>query len=103
MEKKHKQFEYARMVMEKNRQELGSKKPPQFPRSPPKQGEENIKRKAVSIHSTLMYCCMFEWLKPSSAVDRVVDYKSGGPVAHLGGDTSFAIYCCVAWHSQETI
>ena len=57
MEKRHKQIEYARMVMEKNRQELGSKKPPQFPRSPPKQGEENIKRKAVSNHIICTYSC----------------------------------------------
>ena len=44
MEKRHKQFEYARMVMEKNRLELGSKKPPKFPRETK---EENHKRKVV--------------------------------------------------------
>ena len=45
MEKRHKQFEYARMVMEKNRMELGHKKPPKFPRETK---EENHKRKVVS-------------------------------------------------------
>ncbi|XP_045209520.2 mediator of RNA polymerase II transcription subunit 12-like isoform X2 [Mercenaria mercenaria] len=47
MEKRHKQFEYARMVMEKNRMELGHKKPPKFPRQPEKQGEEGAKRKTA--------------------------------------------------------
>ncbi|KAH3703350.1 hypothetical protein DPMN_078385 [Dreissena polymorpha] len=47
MEKRHKQFEYARMVMEKNRQELGVKKPPKFPKQPEKQGEEGVKRKTA--------------------------------------------------------
>lgn len=49
MEKRHKQFEYARMVMEKNRMELSHKKPPKFPRHPDKQGEEGAKRKTVRI------------------------------------------------------
>lgn len=48
LEKRHKQFEYARMVMEKNRVELGSKKPPKFPRQPERAGEEGVKRKTVS-------------------------------------------------------
>ncbi|KAH3703781.1 uncharacterized protein LOC127861288 isoform X1 [Dreissena polymorpha] len=47
MEKRHKQFEYARMVMEKNRQELGVKKPPKFPKQPEKPGEEGVKRKTA--------------------------------------------------------
>ncbi|XP_060591424.1 zinc finger CCCH domain-containing protein 13-like isoform X2 [Ruditapes philippinarum] len=47
MEKRHKQFEYARMVMEKNRMELGHKKPPKFPRQPEKPGEEGVKRKTA--------------------------------------------------------
>ena len=50
MEKKHKQFEYARIVMEKNRMELGHKKPPKFPRQPEKQGEEGVKRKTVNYY-----------------------------------------------------
>ncbi|XP_062573209.1 uncharacterized protein LOC134235115 [Saccostrea cucullata] len=45
MEKRHKQFEYARMVMEKNRQELDIKKPPSHPR---KEDEKPNKRKTVS-------------------------------------------------------
>lgn len=44
MEKRHKQFEYARMVMEKNRLELGNKKPPKFPRDTK---EDNHKRKVA--------------------------------------------------------
>ncbi|XP_056010876.1 uncharacterized protein LOC130051869 isoform X18 [Ostrea edulis] len=45
LEKRHKQFEYARMVMEKNRQQLDVKKPPAHPK---KEEEKPTKRKTVS-------------------------------------------------------
>ncbi|XP_061163786.1 uncharacterized protein LOC133172945 isoform X2 [Saccostrea echinata] len=48
MEKRHKQFEYARMVMEKNRQELDIKKPPSHPR---KEEEKPNKRKTAIEYS----------------------------------------------------
>ncbi|KAL4228723.1 hypothetical protein ACF0H5_011766 [Mactra antiquata] len=47
MEKRHKQFEYARMVMEKNRMELGSKKPPKFPRQNERETHEGKRRQAL--------------------------------------------------------
>jgi len=50
MEKRHKQFEYARMVMEKNRMELNKKPPSKFPKQPEKPGEDGAKRKTV--------CCL---------------------------------------------
>lgn len=47
MEKRHKQFEYARMVMEKNKNELQDTKKPSFPRKDPQVEEtEKSKRKA---------------------------------------------------------
>lgn len=45
LEKRHKQFEYARMVMEKNRHELDVKKPPSNAK---KDEEKPNKRKTVS-------------------------------------------------------
>ncbi|XP_056010877.1 uncharacterized protein LOC130051869 isoform X19 [Ostrea edulis] len=48
LEKRHKQFEYARMVMEKNRQQLDVKKPPAHPK---KEEEKPTKRKTAIDYS----------------------------------------------------
>ncbi|XP_052805166.1 uncharacterized protein LOC128234745 isoform X2 [Mya arenaria] len=47
MEKRHKQFEYARMVMEKNRMELSKKPPTKFPKQPERHGEQGVKRQTA--------------------------------------------------------
>lgn len=48
LEKRYKQIDYARMVMEKNRQEYGDRKPPPFPK-PKEQHKEETKRRNAAI------------------------------------------------------
>ncbi|KAJ8316080.1 hypothetical protein KUTeg_006094 [Tegillarca granosa] len=48
LEKRYKQIDYARMVMEKNRQEYGDRKPPPFPKPKEQHKEETKRRNALS-------------------------------------------------------
>ncbi|KAK3605218.1 hypothetical protein CHS0354_038654 [Potamilus streckersoni] len=50
LEKRHKQFEYARMVMEKNKMDLSDKKRPSFPRKQ-KEPEGKVKRNTAIEYS----------------------------------------------------